>query len=107
MDENEHYELALCRTEKGLEAMLRLNIGGIHHVETMLPVYGDKFTLSVEADALEYRFYVITDDATVYLGKGFTKYLSSEVASGFTGVVMGLYAVAGEAAFREFSCIYG
>ncbi len=41
MDENEHYELALCRTEKGLEAMLRLNIGGIHHVETMLPVYGE------------------------------------------------------------------
>ena len=107
MDENEHYELALCRTEKGLEAMLRLNIGGIHHVETMLPVYGEKFTLSVEADSLEYRFYVITDDATVYLGKGFTKYLSSEVAGGFTGVVMGLYAVAGEAAFREFSCIYG
>lgn len=107
MDENEHYELALKKTEKGTEAMLRLNIGGIHHVESLLPVLTDKVTLSVEADALEYRFYVVTEDATLYLGKGLTKYLSSEVASGFTGVVMGLYAVSGEAEFTEYSCIYG
>jgi hypothetical protein len=38
----------------------------------------------------------------VFLGSARTKYLSSEVAGGFTGVVMGLYAIDGEGRWAEF-----
>ena len=40
------------------------------------------------------------------LGYGSTKYLSSEVAEGFTGVMTGLFAVGGTSEFTDFICAY-
>ncbi|MDE6728197.1 MAG: hypothetical protein K2J80_09710, partial [Oscillospiraceae bacterium] len=37
---------------------------------------------------------------------GQAKYLSSEVSGGFTGVVLGMYAVNGTAEFTDFEYIY-
>lgn len=39
-------------------------------------------------------------------GGGSTKYLSSEVAEGFTSVMTALYSVGGTAEFTGFSCTY-
>jgi alpha-N-arabinofuranosidase len=58
----------------------------------------------LEADSApeEYRFYVRQGGHREFLGSARTKYLSSEVAGGFTGVVMALYAIDGEGRWAEF-----
>lgn len=108
MDENEHYEAAVRKSPNGYEGMLRLNIGGIKHIQTSVPLDANKAKLIVTADNLSYNFFIETDGgARTHLGCGNTKYLSSEVAGGFTGVVMGLYAVgSGTAEFTDFKCEY-
>lgn len=108
MCEDEHYEIAVRKTEKGFEGILRLNIGGIKHIQTSLPLASGKAKLIVEGDNLFYNFYIqACNGGKTHLGGGSTKYLSSEVAGGFTGVVMGLYAVGeGTAEFTNFKCEY-
>lgn len=103
MCEEEHYEVALRDNGNGIEAVLRLNIGGIKHVQTVLPVSGNRGRLRIVADNLHYHFY-FGEEA---LGSGQTKYLTSEVSGGFTGVIAALYAV-GEntAVFENFSLEY-
>lgn len=89
MCEDEHYEVALRKTDSGFEAVLKLNIGGIKHIQTAVPVDSGSVKLRIVADNLFYNFYV----GDTHLGCGQTKYLTSEVSGGFTGVVIGLYAV--------------
>lgn len=101
--ENEHYEVAL----RGQEAILRLNIGGIKHIQTAVPVQSDSARLIVRGENVKYDFYIETGGEERYLGSGEAKYLSSEVAEGFTGVMVGLYAVgACRAEFRGFCITY-
>lgn len=103
MCENEHYEVALRESPNGYEAVLRLNIGGIKHIQTIIPVNSDSAALRITADNLFYNFYA----NEAHLGSGQTKYLTSEVSGGFTGVVIGLYAVGNNTAeFKNFSLDY-
>lgn len=103
MCEDEHYEVALRKAENGYEAVLKLNIGGIKHVQSRIPVSGESGTLKVVADNLHYHFYF----GDTYLGSGQTKYLTSEVSGGFTGVIAALYAVGDNTAvFTDFSLEY-
>ena len=108
MDENEHYEIAVRKTEGGCEAILRLNIGGIKHIQNAVPISGSKASLTIVADNLFYTFMVKTDEGSkpTALGMGSTKYISSEVSGGFTGAMIGLYAVNGEAEFEKFYLTY-
>jgi xylan 1,4-beta-xylosidase len=57
-------------------------------------VDGDKVLLKIEGTANEYAFYFSDTGKEEYrlLGKQDTRYLSTEVAGGFTGVMIGLYA---------------
>ena len=103
MCEDEHYEVALRKTDSGFEAVLKLNIGGIKHIQTAVPVDSGSAKLKIVGDNLFYNFYV----GDIHLGCGQAKYLTSEVSGGFTGVVMGLYAVGGNTAeFTDFSVDY-
>lgn len=103
MCEDEHYEIALRKTERGFEAVLRLNIGGIKHVQTVLPIALHSAKLKIIGDNLHYSFYL----DGCHLGCGQTKYLTSEVSGGFTGVVIGLYAVGENTArFDSFTLDY-
>lgn len=104
--EQEHYEVALRSTESGCEAILKLNIGGIKHNQTAVPVSGNKAKLIVRADSQIYNFYVNDGEKEVHLGCGQAKYLSSEVCGGFTGVVLGMYAVNGTSEFTGFRVDY-
>lgn len=107
MCENEHYDIALRRVSESFEAVLKLSIGDIKHVQKALPLDSGEAVLKITADNLHYKFYLCRGDSEEYLGCGQTKYLSSEVSSGFTGVVLGLYAQSGAAAeFTEFSLKY-
>ncbi len=103
MCEDEHYEVAVRKTDSGFEGILRLNIGGIKHIQAAVPIPEGKATLKISADNLFYRFSV----GDTFLGMGQSKYLTSEVSGGFTGVVIGLYAVGGNTAeFERFSIDY-
>lgn len=105
--ENEHYDLFVRKTEAGCEAVLRLNIGGIHHEQAVKKLATDCAELLIKADSLTYRFYIRKGDEEVYLGTAQTKFLSNEVSTGFTGVVLGLYAQGdGESRFDALNIRY-
>lgn len=108
MDENEHYEIAVRKAADSYEAILRLNIGGIKHVQAAAPIEGSKARLCIEGDNLFYKFAVVSGDGSerTELGVGSTKYITSEVSGGFTGAMIGLYAVNGEADFEGFVLKY-
>ena len=107
MAEDAHYDLAIRRNSGSYEAVLRFNIGAVKHIERIIKLADGSMNLKVCADRLQYRFYVETGQGEIALGAAGTKYLSSEVAGGFTGVVMGLYAVGRQKAeFSEFYVQY-
>lgn len=110
MDENHHYDLAICKNENGYKAIERLNIGDIKSVEKSIDLgNSNKVSLVVKANNSHYDFYIKSEDKEICLEKAQTRYLSSEVAGGFTGVLIGLYAqgkCSDYAEFTEFKCRY-
>lgn len=121
MCENEHYEAAIRKCGDRFEAVLRLNIGDIKHIQTTLPLPSGSARILITSDSLRYRFAVLplgdedaqitegcaVDGDALSLGDAGTKYLSTEVSGGFTGVMIGLYAVgANRAHFGNFHCKY-
>ena len=75
--------------------MLRRRIGSLRaEVATQtLPASDQGWVLVVDADQDTYRFrYGTTADDLRLLGEGETRYLSTEVAGGFTGVYFAMYA---------------
>ena len=89
-DERHHYDLFVTKEH---EAVLRLTIGNLSQEIKKVPMKGTIAALKISASEFEYRFAVETEGENVEMGIGETRYLSSEVSGGFTGVVYGLYAV--------------
>lgn len=110
MDEQHHYDLAIRKEEQGgYKVIERLNIGDIKSVENEVELGSDHHaTLVIQASHERYSFLIHSDGKEILLGTAQTKYLSSEVAGGFTGVLIGLYASgAGSVAeFSKFKCDY-
>lgn len=107
MNEMEHYDLALRHSGEGQEAVLTLNIGGIHHQAATVKLTSGTARLIVLADSEHYRFFVKADGHEIRLGEGLAKYLSSEVSGGFTGVMLALWATGdGGARFTDFTLDY-
>lgn len=109
MDEHHHYDLAVLKGENGYKVIERLNIGDIKSVENEIDL-GDhnQATLVIRANSERYNFFLKKDGNEIHLGSAQSRYLSSEVAGGFTGVVIGLYAYGqgSQAEFSNFSCEY-
>jgi alpha-N-arabinofuranosidase len=106
MSENEHYEIALRQTASGFEAVEKLNIGDIKHIQGSVMLTGREAVLKLRMNNYCYSFSVETSDGEITLGSAQTKYLTSEVSGGFTGVILGLYAVSGTAEFTELEYTY-
>ena len=101
--ETEHYDIAVRKTSGGFEAVLRLCIGGLKHEQTTAYLGGGAVNITVSADAMRYVFMV----NGFVIGSADTKYLSSEVCGGFTGTVIGLYAIGNNTAdFTDFELNY-
>ncbi len=100
MSPDHRYEIAVRRANGRRQVFVRQRIGP--HVEAITasaPLDGDEpVVLQVAASPTEYAFSFglalsgRPQAATQPLGKALTRYLSSEVAGGFTGVYFGLYA---------------
>ena len=75
--------------------LLRLVIGDAKAVvkEVEIPAGQETVSLHIVSDPAVYTFYGDVGDGEVEMGSARTQYLSSEVAGGFTGVVMAMYAV--------------
>lgn len=104
MDECQHYDLALVQENGIRQVRLRLHVGDAIGVtgSVDLPEDETKAELLVISDPEKYDFYCVMDGEKKFLGSARTKYLSSEVAGGFTGVLMGLYAVDEDGKWAEF-----
>ncbi|MCL6605105.1 MAG: glycoside hydrolase family 43 protein [Paenibacillus sp.] len=109
MDENHHYDLAIRKDDNGCKVIERLNIGDIKSIENEVDLDSDHHvTLVIKASNDRYSFLIQADGKEILLGTAQTKYLSSEVAGGFTGVIIGLYASGKDssAEFSKFKCDY-
>ncbi|MDO5521105.1 MAG: glycoside hydrolase family 43 protein [bacterium] len=94
MDDTHHYEVAVNGREGQTEVSVRYTIGSCASGEiASVTLAQETVELRIEADPLYYYFFVETEGKKVELGKLETRYLSSEVAGGFTGALIGLYAV--------------
>lgn len=105
MDENAHYDFFLRHTDHGCEAVVELTVGNIHHEQAVLPA-DECAQLCIEADADVYRFFLLKDGRKQAMDWAATRYISTEVAGGFTGVFIALFAVGGDTAFRNFRLQY-
>jgi alpha-N-arabinofuranosidase len=102
MDESQHYDLALVQNEGKSEVVLKLKVGDAQAVKNTIPVENGEVFLEAESTPDEYSFFVRQGDKRRFVGSARTKYLSSEVAGGFTGVVIGLYAIDEDGRWSEF-----
>lgn len=86
---------------------MKLNIGSVGHEEAAVKLTEGKASLMIRSDSQVYTFYVKTEKEEICLGRGISKYLSSEVSGGFTGVVLRLYAQGGNTVgFKKISLRY-
>lgn len=95
MNERHHYEMFVTLRSGAPSVVLRRRIGSLQaEVATEpLPPSDQGWVLAVHADRDTYRFRYGTCASDLrQLGEGETRYLSTEVASGFTGVYFALYA---------------
>ncbi|MEI2396144.1 glycoside hydrolase family 43 protein [Paenibacillus phytohabitans] len=94
MNEKHHYEIALiCNADGELKVIFRRRVGSIWNIELETPVQSPEIIFEVEATASNYTFYYSEPHGERKLvGIGECSLLSTEVAGGFTGVYIGLYA---------------
>ncbi len=118
MNPDHRYEVGVGRANGHRRVFLRQRLGPyVEAVTASAPLEGDEpVVLQVEATPEEYAFSYGAamsgkpQVATILLGRAAVRYLSSEVAGGFTGVYFGLYATgngrpaSGPAHFDWFDC---
>jgi alpha-N-arabinofuranosidase len=107
-----HYDLTVAKNSDGKSVVrLRVKLGKIDYTVAEMPYKGGEVRLRIEGTPETYNFYFAEGSRGEYveLGSGFdTRFLSTEVAGGFTGVMIGLYATSngtpatGKAYFDRF-----
>ncbi|MCR2806824.1 glycoside hydrolase family 43 protein [Paenibacillus soyae] len=94
MNERFHYDIAVTRIAGERKIIFRRRIGSLWKVENEAPWSGDSVILTVLADKGRYAFGISSAALEVpfWFGYGETSLLSTEVAGGFTGVMIAMYA---------------
>jgi len=93
MNPRHRYEVYVTRQGEERRVRVRRRIGSLVGIVADVPAPAGNLVLSISADSSAYAFAV--QDATgnrQQLATGETRYLSTEVAGGFTGVYIGMYA---------------
>lgn len=92
-NERHHYEMAVTRQRGARSLIVRRRIGDLEALVYEAPLDDGLVTLALRSDSEAYHFgYGLADGAITYVCTGATRYVSTEVAGGFTGVYIGLYA---------------
>jgi alpha-N-arabinofuranosidase len=93
MNERHHYEVAVTRRDDTRCIMVRRRIGSLRRIVAREAISAGPVRLAVEGTPERYAFsYAVGDGALRPLAAGETRYLATEVAGGFTGVYLALYA---------------
>jgi xylan 1,4-beta-xylosidase len=94
MNEKHHYDLYIQKEGNDRYIVLRYRIGSLKHIEKKAKLTSGPVQLRINAEQLAYTFSYLPAGATEFipLGSMETRYLSSEVAGGFTGVYLGMFA---------------
>ena len=88
-----HYDLAVARRGKKRCVFVRRRIGDLVAVVAQETIPDGPVRLEVVADEAKYTFsYALGLSPVKVLATGSTRYVSTEVAGGFTGVYVGMYA---------------
>lgn len=110
MSEDHHYDLCIRKQGQSYQVIKRSSIGGVDCEQNVVTTASNKVKLHIKLECEFYYFSCETPEGTFDLGRLYTRYLSSEVACGFTGVMIGLYAQcdtdAEAATFTDFSIRY-
>jgi alpha-N-arabinofuranosidase len=93
MDLFAHYDIALRHEADGKNTLVvEYWLNSIHHVAKEIPLKGSKPYLRVTGSREHYRFSYSEDGKTfTEVGVADTRYLSSETAGGFTGIILALF----------------
>ena len=93
MNERHHYEICVTLREGVRCVLVRRRIGDLVAIVARETVDSGVIELEIQAEAELYTFaYHVDGQPSRVLATGLTRYLSSEVAGGFTGVYVGPYA---------------
>lgn len=105
MDESQHYDLAVINEGEEKKVILTVRTGDAKSVngEVALPADCEQAELCIISEPEVYHFYCMIGGEKKLLGSARSRYLSSEVAGGFTGVLMGMYAVDTNGEWAEFT----
>jgi alpha-N-arabinofuranosidase len=96
MNDAHHYEIAVTRRDGRRTVIVRRRIGTLSAVVASAPAPEGDVCLCIKADRDTYHFAFGPDEGSLEtLAHGETRYLSAEVAGGFTGVYLGAYATGG------------
>ena len=97
MNEQNHYEIAVTHLEGERYVIVRRRIAGLSVVVAQDRIGPGQVKLSIKADRnMYYLSYTMEDGEHRMLAQGGTRYLSSEIAGGYTGVYFALYAAGNE-----------
>lgn len=110
MNESHHYDLCLRKKGEAYQVVKRSCIGWVECEQNIANLENDgNVTLNIRLENKEYFFSAKQGEKEYELGKLETRYLSSEVACGFTGVMISLYTYGqggAQATFTDFKIVY-
>ena len=92
MDPTHHYDIYIEKRNDDFYACCKVTIGPASCVKNEIKLSSNKALLKVESKPYGYSFSVLDSQKESFLAQADSRYLSSEVACGFTGVFLGLYA---------------
>jgi xylan 1,4-beta-xylosidase len=93
-NEKHHYDLFITKENEKRVIKLRIKIGNIEHIagSAVLPEGEMILRISSTAEWYSFSYKPVSSADFTELGKMESKYVSSEVAGGFTGVYLGMYS---------------
>lgn len=103
MDESHHYDLCIAEADGEFFGELYVRLGSSKSVQKLVHLNSGEAELEISFNNFCYNFSINGES----LGIMETRYVSSEVALGFTGVIFGLFSTGGGSAeFTGFSTAY-
>lgn len=93
MNHRHHYEVAVVREAGARQVIVRRTIGDLQVIVARQDLAGGPVLLRVVAEKTTFHFEVSQDGVRfARIASAWARYLSQQVAGGFTGVYVGLYA---------------
>jgi alpha-N-arabinofuranosidase len=93
MNERHHCEIGVIRADGPRQIIVRQRVGDLERIDRHHVPPTGALELRVSSDGRQYRFaWARPGEPDTDVGVAEARYLSSEVAGGFTGVFLGMYA---------------